>query len=53
MPVKVKLKLSKKARKAAYKYLRRGRKLKAGVQIVLKDPAGNTKKVKRKVKLRL
>jgi hypothetical protein len=53
VPVKVKLKLSKKARRAAYTYLRRGRKLRAGVQIVLEDPAGNTKKVKRKVGLRL
>jgi hypothetical protein len=53
VPAKVKLKLPKKGRRAIYKFLRRGRKLNAGVQIVLKDPAGNTNKVKRKVKLRL
>jgi len=53
VPQKVKLKLSKKARRAVYKFLRRGRKLRANVQVVLKDPAGNTGKVKQKVKLRL
>ena len=51
-PLKVKLKLTKKTRRAVYKYLRRGRTLKAGVQVVLKDPVGNTQKVKRKVRLR-
>jgi hypothetical protein len=52
VPRTVKLKIPKKARRAMYKYLRRGRQLKAGVQIVLKDPAGNTNRVKRKIRLR-
>ena len=53
VPKKVKLKLPKKGRRAIYKFLRRGRKLNAAVQVILKDNAGNTNKVKQKVKLRL
>jgi hypothetical protein len=53
VPRTVKLKLTKKARRAVYKFLRRGRKLKANVQFVVKDRAGNTAKTRRKVKLRL
>ena len=48
----MKLKLPKKGRRAIYKFLRRGRKLRANVQVILKDTAGNTNKVKQKVKLR-
>jgi hypothetical protein len=53
VPFKVKLRFSKKSRRAIFKFLRKGRKLKADVQLIVKDPAGNTNKVKRKVKLRL